>query len=128
MPIYEYICHDCGHEFEKIVGWSEDAPACVACGGHHVSRQLSPPAIHFKGSGWYITDSRSGQKGKNGANGVSGSSNDDKSSSEKATADKNSSSSNGNGNGDSTAAASDSKSDSITTTESSSKESAKASN
>ena len=42
-----------------------------ACGSDNVARRLSPPAIHFKGSGWYITDSKNG-KGKNGANGVAG--------------------------------------------------------
>ena len=72
MPIYEYVCHDCGHEFERIQSWSDSAPACTACSSLNVTRQLSPPAIHFKGSGWYITDSKKGQKGKNGANGVSG--------------------------------------------------------
>ena len=71
MPIYEYVCHNCGHEFEKIQGWSEDAPVCVSCGSSNVSRRLSPPAIHFKGSGWYITDSKNG-KGKNGATSVAG--------------------------------------------------------
>ncbi|MFN2201042.1 MAG: FmdB family zinc ribbon protein [Caldilineaceae bacterium] len=71
MPIYEYVCHNCGHEFEKIQGWSEDAPVCVSCGSSDVTRRLSPPAIHFKGSGWYITDSKNG-KGKNGATGVAG--------------------------------------------------------
>ncbi len=71
MPIYEYECHSCGQEFEQIQGWSEGAPACNACGSDNVARRLSPPAIHFKGSGWYITDSKTG-KGKNGANSVAG--------------------------------------------------------
>ena len=82
MPIYEYVCHDCGHAFEQIQGWSDSTPSCSVCSSSNVARQLSPPAIHFKGSGWYITDSKKGQKGKNGANGVSGTNGASKDSSE----------------------------------------------
>ena len=71
MPIYEYVCHNCGNEFEQLQGWSDSAPSCSACSSDNVTRQLSPPAIHFKGSGWYITDSKKGQKGKSGSNGAS---------------------------------------------------------
>jgi putative FmdB family regulatory protein len=64
MPIYEFACQDCGHEFEKIQSFSDSStPACPNCQGVHVQRRLSAPAIHFKGSGWYITDSKSAAKG-----------------------------------------------------------------
>ena len=64
MPIYEFVCQDCGHEFEKIQSFSDSStPACPNCQGRHVQRRLSAPAIHFKGSGWYITDSRNAAKG-----------------------------------------------------------------
>jgi putative FmdB family regulatory protein len=64
MPIYEFACQDCGHEFEKIQSFSDSStPACPNCLGVHVQRRLSAPAIHFKGSGWYITDSKSAAKG-----------------------------------------------------------------
>ena len=59
MPIYEFVCQDCGHEFEKIQSFSDSStPSCPNCQGRHVQRRLSAPAIHFKGSGWYITDSK----------------------------------------------------------------------
>jgi putative FmdB family regulatory protein len=56
MPLYEYLCGSCGHRFERIQKFS-DAPLteCPSCGGA-VEKQLSSPAIQFKGSGWYITD------------------------------------------------------------------------
>lgn len=72
MPIYEFACQDCGHEFEKIQSFSDSStPTCPNCQGRHVQRRLSAPAIHFKGSGWYITDSKSAAKGS--ATGSSGS-------------------------------------------------------
>ena len=34
MPLYEYKCEDCGHEFEEIVSFSNaDNVACEKCGG-----------------------------------------------------------------------------------------------
>jgi putative FmdB family regulatory protein len=56
MPLYEYECEACGHRFEVIQKYS-DAPVetCPKCSGR-VQKQLSSPAIQFKGSGWYITD------------------------------------------------------------------------
>jgi len=60
MPIYEFVCGECGHEFEKILSFSAATPACVKCGAANVERQVGRPAIHFKGSGWYITDSKKG--------------------------------------------------------------------
>ena len=56
MPLYEYLCTACGHRFERIQKFS-DAPIkdCPACGGV-VEKQISSPAIQFKGAGWYVTD------------------------------------------------------------------------
>jgi putative FmdB family regulatory protein len=57
MPLYEYLCEACGQQFELIQKFSDPAPdACPKCGKGPVERQLSSPAIQFKGSGWYITD------------------------------------------------------------------------
>jgi putative FmdB family regulatory protein len=61
MPKYDYRC-SAGHLYEKREGF--DAPPlqpCQQC-GLEARRVLTSPAIVFKGSGWYITDSR-GSKG-----------------------------------------------------------------
>ena len=62
MPLFEYKCVKCGHIFEKLHKFSDKPRAkCPECGGRG-KRQASAPAIHFNGTGWYITDySRKGQ-------------------------------------------------------------------
>ena len=75
MPLYEYFCGSCGNRFERIHKYIE-APVteCPSCGGV-VEKQLSSPAIQFKGSGWYITDyAKSGSSGKPASSGGSESS------------------------------------------------------
>jgi putative FmdB family regulatory protein len=56
MPLYEYRCRACGHQFELIQKFS-DPPMdrCEKCGGA-VIKLLSAPGLQFKGSGFYITD------------------------------------------------------------------------
>jgi putative FmdB family regulatory protein len=57
MPLYEYECSACGHRFEIIQRFSDPpAETCVACGQGPVLKLLSAPAVHFKGTGWYVTD------------------------------------------------------------------------
>lgn len=59
MPIYEFTCQACGTNFEKRVSFTQStAPACDSCESDNVQRRMSAPAIHFKGSGWYVTDSK----------------------------------------------------------------------
>jgi len=56
VPLYEYECEKCGKHVERIE--KVDGPhlrKCPSCGGR-VERLMSPPAIQFKGSGWYVTD------------------------------------------------------------------------
>jgi putative FmdB family regulatory protein len=63
MPIYDYRCDHCGHVFSAVQSFSDSAlEKCPSCG--RVPRRLiSMPAIVFKGSGWYKTDSRPAEKG-----------------------------------------------------------------
>lgn len=56
MPIYEYRCNECGHQFEVSQRMSDDPVSeCEVCGGA-VQRVLFAPAIHFKGTGFHNTD------------------------------------------------------------------------
>ncbi len=67
MPTYDYECQSCGHHFEKRQKFSDEPGAeCPCC--QSASRRLFHPApIIFKGSGFYVTDSRkSGDYGGDG--------------------------------------------------------------
>jgi len=56
MPLYEYRCRRCRSTFEVLQKAGDRPPEkCPACDGP-VEKLLSPPAIQFKGNGWYITD------------------------------------------------------------------------
>lgn len=63
MPTYAFICDDCGSRFEQYLPYSQngDNPRCPN-GHRHVRRLFSPPAIVFKGSGFYSTDHRPKEK------------------------------------------------------------------
>lgn len=57
MPIYEYRCPHCGHQFETMHAVNATPPKCERC-GRAVRRVFTPVGIIFKGSGWHITDYR----------------------------------------------------------------------
>ena len=69
MPIYEYKCEDCGHEFEEMLHFSErddplntqcsmrmfdrnHEPQCFDCKGK-LRLKMSMSSFHLKGGGWY---------------------------------------------------------------------------
>jgi putative FmdB family regulatory protein len=55
MPIYEYKCEN-GHVFDAIQKMTDEPlTKCEECGAP-AARVLTPPAIHFKGSGFHNTD------------------------------------------------------------------------
>jgi putative FmdB family regulatory protein len=72
MPLYEYRCTECGDVFEVIQKLS-DTPLTVhkKCGGT-VERLVSPSALQFKGSGWYVTDYARGSSDKSASAGKDG--------------------------------------------------------
>jgi len=45
MPIFEYLCKDCGHAFEKIVPRYDSSAACTHCESQNVEKQLSVFAV-----------------------------------------------------------------------------------
>ena len=56
MPIYEYECAKCHSRIEVFQKMTDKPPAkCKKCGGK-MEKQMSAPAIQFKGTGWYVTD------------------------------------------------------------------------
>jgi len=53
MPTYDYRCAACGHRFELAHGVHGAGPdACPSCGVGPVTKAITAPAVHFKGSGW----------------------------------------------------------------------------
>lgn len=65
MPIYEYACKACEHQFEE---WQKinDPPVrkCPACGKRRVERLLSLSSFQLKGGGWYADGYASTKNGK----------------------------------------------------------------
>lgn len=58
MPIYDHVCDHCGHRFSAVRSYSDpEVSECPNC-GQRPRRLMTLPAIVFKGSGWYKTDSR----------------------------------------------------------------------
>ena len=77
MPIYEYECDNCGHEFEIMRKLSDEPlSACPSCGKSGLRKIISKVAFRLKGTGWYETDfktkpteaksSESGESGESG--------------------------------------------------------------
>ena len=70
MPTYEYECRSCGHEFETFQSMSDDALTdCPECRRSDLRRLIGGGSgIIFKGSGFYVNDSRpSGASKSSGA-------------------------------------------------------------
>ena len=71
MPTYQYRCTECGHAFETVQSFTDDAlTECPQCTGR-LRKVFNSVGIVFKGSGFYRTDSREkagAGAGKNGAN------------------------------------------------------------
>ena len=96
MPTYEYRCKDCGHQFDAVQSFTDDAlTECPSCGGP-LKKVFGNVGIAFKGSGFYKTDSRSGASSGSSSSSSSSSGDGDSSGSssdKSSSADKTSSSS-----------------------------------
>jgi putative FmdB family regulatory protein len=63
MPTYHYRCDACAHAFDAFQKFSDDPlRVCPECEGS-VRRVIQPTPVVFKGSGWYITDSKAKTNG-----------------------------------------------------------------
>jgi len=87
LPRYDYRCEDeaCDTDtFEVSKSYSDNtATVCPICNGE-ARKLLSPIAVHFKGSGFYVTDNRA----SNGASGKGSDSSDSSDSESKSDAKK----------------------------------------
>jgi putative FmdB family regulatory protein len=67
LPIYEYECQKCGAVTDIRHGFKETvSEACPVCGGA-LTRRFNPAGIVFKGSGFYVTDSRKSSGSESGS-------------------------------------------------------------
>jgi len=63
MPIYEYVCKECRHEFEALQKLSDDPlKTCPACERESLKKKISAAGFRLSGSGWYETDFKSDRK------------------------------------------------------------------
>ena len=54
MPVYEYACEKCGHEFEASQRITDEPiKVCPKCRARRVKRLISQTSFVLKGSGWY---------------------------------------------------------------------------
>src|SRR3981081_1116411 len=88
VPTYTYTCTACNEMIEKRQSFT-DPPltTCEQCGGT-LRKVIHPVGIVFKGSGWYINDSRSASSTRSG---TSSSTESDSSSASKDSSGKDSS-------------------------------------
>ena len=79
MPIYEYRCGACGFQ-QEILQKMSDAPLkdCPDCGKPSMSKMVTAAGFQLKGSGWYVTDFKSGAKPQAKADDKTASKADDK--------------------------------------------------
>ena len=82
MPTYEYRCDKCGDSFEVFQSFTDKPLRRHAQCGGRVEKVFHPRGVVFKGSGFYVTDSRAKAKAsaENGASTSNGSSTDSASS------------------------------------------------
>jgi putative FmdB family regulatory protein len=67
MPLYEYLCKECGEEFEKMVRFSEanNSPACPSCQSQDTHKKISTFAslVGLLSSSSVSTSSNCGSRG-----------------------------------------------------------------
>jgi putative FmdB family regulatory protein len=75
MPLYDYQCRACSKVTEVRHGFRETYDGtCPDCGSDNLARVFNPAGIVFKGSGFYVTDSRKPAASESGSSTPSSSS------------------------------------------------------
>ena len=60
MPIYEYQCNACDHQYDALQKMNDAAlSVCPACVKPELRKKISAPGFRLSGSGWYETDFKS---------------------------------------------------------------------
>jgi putative FmdB family regulatory protein len=60
MPVHTYHCEECGHEFDAHQAFSDDSlTICPNCGKAALYKVYKPALVLFRGSGFYVTDTKS---------------------------------------------------------------------
>ena len=73
MPTYEYACKSCGHRFDIVQSFSDDAlTTCPDCSQDALRKVFSAAGIIFKGDGWHIKDYGDKKKTSSSATAASG--------------------------------------------------------
>lgn len=63
MPIYEYQCQECGHQFDKLQKISDEPLlVCPQCQKPKLVKLISAAGFRLKGAGWYETDFKKGKQ------------------------------------------------------------------
>ncbi len=91
MPIYEYQCQSCSTVTEKLQKFSDEPLRTCGCGGN-LEKLVSRSSFQLKGSGWYVTDYKTKDKGRSaasvGSNSAPEKKSEDKKTSTKSTSKK----------------------------------------
>lgn len=57
MPIYEYECRKCGHNFDLMHSYKDESEKeCESCQSLDTFKVIHAPAVQFKGEGFYLND------------------------------------------------------------------------
>ncbi|MFZ1729455.1 MAG: zinc ribbon domain-containing protein [Bacteroidota bacterium] len=109
MPTYDYVCKECGHRFEAFQSMSDSVlTTCPNCNTEALQRLIGAGAgLHFKGSGFYLTDYKKSGASPSGSNSSHSNGNDSAAASNKDSSGDSASKSTGS---DSSSTSSDSKS------------------
>ena len=63
MPIYDYLCENCGFQQDVLQKMSDPRLTdCPQCKQPTLKKQLTAAGFQLKGSGWYVTDFRDNGK------------------------------------------------------------------